>query len=37
MDATLRLLDPTISTDETPTKGLRKRIKLFRQGELGRE
>jgi hypothetical protein len=36
VDATLQLLDPSISIDEIPAKRLRKRIKLFRQGELGR-
>lgn len=36
VDATLQLLDPSISIDAIPAKRLRKRIKLFRQGELGR-
>ena len=36
VDATLRLLDPSIDIDQIPNKRLRKRIKLFRQGELGR-
>lgn len=36
VDATLRLLDPSIETDAIPTKRPVKRIKLFRQGELGR-
>lgn len=36
MDTTLQLLDPPLSIDEIPAKRLRKRIKLFRQGELGR-
>ena len=35
-DATLKLLDPSIETDDIPNKRLPKRIKLFRQGELGR-
>jgi hypothetical protein len=29
-------LDPSIDTDAIPNKRLSKRIKLFRQGELGR-
>lgn len=36
VDATLQLLDPSLSTDEIPNKRLPNRIKLFRQGELGR-
>lgn len=36
VDATLQLLDPSISIDAIPARRLRKRIKLFRQGELGR-
>ena len=36
VDATLRLLDPTVSIDAIPNKRPKKRIKLFRQGELGR-
>lgn len=36
VDATLQLLDPSSSIDANPAKRLRKRIKLFRQGELGR-
>lgn len=36
VDATLCLLDPSLSTDEIPNKRLPNRIKLFRQGELGR-
>lgn len=36
VDATLRLLDPSVDIDAIPTKRPRKRIKLFRQGELGR-
>ena len=36
VDATLKLLDPSIETDAIPNKRLTKRIKLFRQGELGR-
>lgn len=36
VDATLSLLDPSISTESIPNKRLRKRVKLFRQGELGR-
>ena len=36
VDATLRLLDPSIDIDQIPNKRPRKRIKLFRQGELGR-
>ena len=33
---TLKLLDPSIETYAIPNKRLPKRIKLFRQGELGR-
>ena len=36
VDATLRLLDPSVDIDAIPTKRPRKRVKLFRQGELGR-
>jgi hypothetical protein len=36
VDATLRLLDPSADPDSIPNKRLPKRIKLFRQGELGR-
>lgn len=36
VDATLRLLDPTIEVDSIPPKRPPQRIKLFRQGELGR-
>lgn len=36
VDATLRLLDPTIRTASIPNKRVTKRVKLFRQGELGR-
>lgn len=36
VDATIRLLDPSIETDAIPNKRLVKRVKLFRQGELGR-
>lgn len=37
VDATLRLLDPSIELDSIPNKRLMpKRIRLFRQGELGR-
>jgi len=36
VDATLRLLDPSVEIDAIPNKRLTKRIKLFRQGELGR-
>ena len=36
VDATLRLLDDTIDLDAIPNKRLPNRIKLFRQGELGR-
>jgi hypothetical protein len=36
VDATLRLLDPSIDTKEIPNKRYVKRVKLFRQGELGR-
>ena len=35
VDATLRLLDPSIDIDQIPNKRLTRRIKLFRQGELG--
>jgi hypothetical protein len=36
VDATLRLLEPAIQIDAIPNKRQPKRIKLFRQGELGR-
>jgi hypothetical protein len=36
VDATLRLLDPSVDTKEIPNRRYPKRIKLFRQGELGR-
>ncbi len=36
VDATLRLLDPTIEINAIPSKRIVKRIKLFRQGEPGR-
>lgn len=36
VDATLRLLDPNVAIDAIPNKRPKKRIKLFRQGELGR-
>jgi hypothetical protein len=36
VDATLKLLDPTIAVDDIPNKRITRRIKLFRQGELGR-
>ena len=36
VDATLRLLDPSIEPGDIPNKRLTKRIKLFRQGELSR-
>ena len=36
VDATLRLLDPEIKVDSIRPKRAPKRIKLFRQGELGR-
>jgi hypothetical protein len=36
VDATLRLLDPSISTDDIPNKRPTKRVKLFRHGELNR-
>jgi hypothetical protein len=36
VDATLRLLDPSIEVDAIPNKRIVKRIRLFRQGELGR-
>ena len=36
VDATLRLLDPTVDINAIPNKRIVKRIKLFRQGELGR-
>ena len=35
VDATLRLLDPSIDPAGLPVSRPRKRIKLFRQGELG--
>ena len=36
VDATITLLDPSVSVEGIPNKRPRKRIKLFRQGELGR-
>ena len=36
VDATLRLLDPSPEPEAIPNKRPPKRIKLFRQGELGR-
>src|SRR5436309_236300 len=36
VDATLRLLDDTINVEAIPNKRLPRRVKLFRQGELGR-
>ena len=36
VDATLRLLDDTIDLDAIPNKRPPRRVKLFRQGELGR-
>ena len=36
VDATLRLLDPSVDLDAIPNKRIVKRIKLFRQGEIGR-
>jgi hypothetical protein len=36
VDATLLLLDPSSSPEAIPNKRPVKRIKLFRQGELGR-
>lgn len=36
VDATLRLLDPTVEIDAIPNRRIVKRVKLFRQGELGR-
>lgn len=36
VDATLALLDPSISPESIPNARPRKRVKLFRQGELGR-
>ena len=36
VDAALHLLDPSVSPDDIPTKRPRKRVKLFRQGELAR-
>jgi len=36
VDATLRLLDPNIEVEAIPNKRPPQRIKLFRQGELGR-
>jgi hypothetical protein len=36
VDATLRLLDESVDIDAIPNKRPPKRIKLFRQGELGR-
>jgi hypothetical protein len=36
VDATLRLLDPSVNTKEIPNKRYPKRVRLFSQGELGR-
>ena len=36
VDATLRLLDPSVEIDAIPNNRLPRRVKLFRQGELGR-
>ena len=36
VDATLKLLDPSVEVDTIPNKKPPQRIKLFRQGELGR-
>jgi hypothetical protein len=36
VDATLRLLDPSVDVDAIPNKRIVKRIKLFRQEQLGR-
>lgn len=36
VDATLKILDPSIEVDAIPNKRPPQRIKLFRQGELGR-
>lgn len=36
VDATLKLLDPTIAVENIPNKRVTRRVKLFRQGELGR-
>lgn len=36
VDATLKLLDPSVEIDSIPSKRPPRRIKLFRQGELGR-
>ena len=36
VDATLRLLDESIDIDAIPNKRPPRRVKLFRQGELGR-
>lgn len=36
VDATLRILDPSLDPKGLPVSRPRKRIKLFRQGELGR-
>jgi hypothetical protein len=36
VDATLRLLDPSVNAKEIPNKRYPKRVRLFSQGELGR-
>jgi len=36
VDACLMLLDPSCAVEDIPNKRLPKRVKLFRQGELGR-
>jgi hypothetical protein len=36
VDATLRLLDPSVDIEAVPNKRIVRRIRLLRQGELGR-
>ena len=36
VDATIRLLDPSVDTGSIPNKRIVRRVRLFRQGELGR-
>ncbi len=36
VDATLRILDPSVELGAIPTKRPRKKVKLYRQGELSR-
>jgi hypothetical protein len=36
VDATIRLLDPSVDTGSIPNKRIVKRVRLFRQGEWGR-